>query len=59
MNKTLKIIISIIVGLFGTGYAYSFFYFFISGNLTYLFWFGIPVFTALIGYAFYLSIKRE
>lgn len=57
MNKVFKIIISIIVGLFGTGFIYSFFYFFITGDITYLFWFGIPVFTYLLGSAFYLSTK--
>ena len=55
--KIKNIIISIFGGLFDTGFIYSFFYFFVTGNITYLFYFGIPVFTWLIGGAIYMSLK--
>lgn len=55
MNK--KILISMIGGLYGTALVYSFFYFFITADITYLFFLAIPFFTWLIGSAIYFSLK--
>lgn len=55
--KIKNILISMLGGLLGTGFIYSFFYFFVTGNITYLFYFGIPVSMILIGLPIYLLLK--
>lgn len=57
MKKYKKIIIAILGGLYGTALMYSFFYFFVTGNITYLFYLGIPFGTFLIGMPIYISLK--
>jgi len=57
LKKHKKIIIAILGGLYGTALIYSFFYFFVTSNITYLFFLAIPLFTWLIGGAIYISLK--
>ena len=59
MNKIKKIIISMLVGLYGTAYIISFFYWFITTNITWFAILSIPFFSYLIGSAIYLSIKDK
>ena len=55
--KKRKTLISILGGLYGTALIYSFFYFFITANITYLFYLGIPFFSLLIGSVIYINLK--
>lgn len=55
--KKRKTLISILGGLYGTALIYSFFYFFVTANITYLFYLGIPFFSWLIGSVIYIGLK--
>lgn len=57
MDKTIKILISMLGGLYGTIYIISFFYFFVTADITWFLILSIPIFTFLIGNTIYLSIK--
>jgi hypothetical protein len=59
MNKTIKIIISMLGGLYGTAYIISFFYWFITTNIIWFAILSIPFFSCLIGGTIYLSIKDK
>ena len=59
MKKTTKIIISMLGGLYGTFYIISFFYWFITTDITWFAILSVPFFTWLIGSAIYLSIKDK
>lgn len=57
MNKIIKIIISILGGMWITGFLYSFFYFFITGQLLYLLIFSTPTLIGLFAWFIYEALK--
>ena len=59
MKEYIKIILSILGGLYGTAYIISFFYWFVTANITWFAILSIPFFTWLIGSVIYLSIKDK
>ena len=58
MKEYIKIIISILGGLYGTAYIISFFYWLVTGNITWLIILSIPFFTVLISGWIYLFFKE-
>ena len=59
MKKAIKIFIAIFGGLYITMFIYSFLYMFVTGDITYIFWLGIPFGTWLIGSPIYMCLKEE
>ena len=58
MKEYIKIIISILGGLYGTAGIMSFFYWLVTGNITWLIILSIPFFTFSISVWIYLFFKE-
>lgn len=54
-----RILISLFSGAYITATIYSFFYFFITGNITYLMILGTPLLVVMIAFCFYTFLKEE
>ena len=59
MNKTIKIIISILIGMWLTALFYSFLYFFITRQILYFLIFFTPTLVVFIGSGVYEILKLK
>ena len=59
MKKSIKIIISILGGMWFTGLFYSFLYFFITGQILYFLIFFTPTLVVFIGSVIYEILKLK